>query len=150
VTFLSKKCTSALKPEEQRKKPDQNKTSMTNLLVINNARRSEPFGVNLEGTIQKRCELAYNIFDNNFENRYELEKSNLDSINIVRNGLQEQDLACLSNSHNVNYLNRSHLAKEYTEKLKLVFSPGKSLGPPKKNLLILDLNDLQGKGGPSR
>ncbi|KAL5647395.1 hypothetical protein ACJX0J_041750, partial [Zea mays] len=83
VTFLSKKCTSALKPEEQRKKLDQNKTSMTNLLLINNARRSEPFGVNLEGTIEKRCELTYNSFDNNFENRYELEKSNLDSINIL-------------------------------------------------------------------
>uniref|UniRef100_A0A804P7X9 FCP1 homology domain-containing protein n=1 Tax=Zea mays TaxID=4577 RepID=A0A804P7X9_MAIZE len=156
VTF-SENCTSALKLEEQRKKQDQNKTSMTNLLLINNAKRSEPFDVNLEGAIEKSCELAKNSFDNTLENRYELAKnsfdntlenryelakSNSDYINMVRNGLQEQDLACLSNSHNVNYLKPSHLAEEYTEKLKHVFSLGKSLRPPKKKLLILDLNGL--------
>jgi len=80
--------------------------------------------------------------DNSFENRYGLAKNNLDCTNVVRNGLQEQDLACSSSSHNVNYLIPSHLAEEYMEKLKLVFSPGKSLGLPKKKLLILDLNGL--------
>ena len=87
----------ALKPEEQRKNPDKNKTSMTNLVLFNNAKRSEPFGVNLEGTIKKSCILDFNSFDNTFENRYELTKRHLDFTNMVGNDLQEQDLACLSN-----------------------------------------------------
>ncbi|CAD6214561.1 unnamed protein product [Miscanthus lutarioriparius] len=142
TTFLSENCASGLKPEEQRKKQDQSKARMTNLVLVNNAKRSEPFGVNLEGAIEKSCELGTNSLDSTFENRYELAKSNLDCTNMVRNGLQEQDLACSSNSRNVNYLSPSHLAVEYMEKLKLVFSPGKSLGFPKKKLLILDLNGL--------
>lgn len=125
---------SGLKPEEQRKKQDQNKAPMTNSVLVNNAKRSEPFGVNLEGAVENSCELG--------TNRYELAKSNLDCTNMVRNGLQEQDLACSSSGHNVNYVSPSHLAVEYMENLKLVFSPGKSLGFPKKKLLILDLNGL--------
>lgn len=136
MTFLSENCTSGLKPEEQRKKQDQNKAPMANLVLVNKANRSEPFGVNLEDAIEKSCELGTNILDSTFENQYELAKSNLVCTNMVRNGLQEQDLACSSNSRD------SHLAVEYMEKLKLVFSPGKSLGFPKKKLLILDLNGL--------
>jgi hypothetical protein len=141
IMFLSENCISGLKPEEQ-KKQDQNKAPMTNLVLGNNAKRSEPFGENLEGAIEKSCDLRTNSLDNTFENSYELAKSNLDCTNMVRNGLQEQDLACSSNSRNVNYLSPSHLAVEYMKKLKLVFSPGKSLGFPKKKLLILDLNGL--------
>jgi len=142
MKFLSENCTSGLKPEEQRKKQDQNKAPMTNL--VNNTKMSEPYGVNLEGAIEKSYELGMNSLDSTFENRYELVKSNLDCTNMVRNGLQlqDQDLACSSNSRNVNYLSPSHLAVEYMEKLKLVFSPGKSLEFPKKKLLILDLNGL--------
>jgi hypothetical protein len=87
----------ALKPDEQRKNIDKNNTSMTNLVLFNNAKRWEPFGVNLEGTIKKSCVLDFNSFDTTFENRYELAKSNLDSTNMVGNELQEQDLACLLN-----------------------------------------------------
>ncbi|XP_066313438.1 uncharacterized protein [Miscanthus floridulus] len=72
MTFLSENCTSGLKPEEQRKKQDQNKAPMTNLVLVNNAKRSEPFGVNLEGAIEKSCELGTNSLDSTFENRYEL------------------------------------------------------------------------------
>ena len=60
MTFLSENCTSGLKPEEQRKKQDQKKAPMTNLVLVNNAKKSGPFAVNLEGAIEKSCELGTN------------------------------------------------------------------------------------------
>ena len=72
MMFLSENCISGLKPEEQRKKQDQKKAPMTNLVLVNNAKRSESLGVNLEGAIEKSCELGTNSLDSTFENRYEL------------------------------------------------------------------------------
>ncbi|CAD6206699.1 unnamed protein product [Miscanthus lutarioriparius] len=60
MMFLSENCISGLKPEEQRKKQDQKKAPMTNLVLVNNAKKSGPFAVNLEGAIEKSCELGTN------------------------------------------------------------------------------------------
>uniref|UniRef100_K4A6Z4 FCP1 homology domain-containing protein n=3 Tax=Setaria TaxID=4554 RepID=K4A6Z4_SETIT len=142
MAVVSENTTSCLEPKEQRENQNQNKVAMTNLVPLDNAERSEAYGVNLNRATEKRCELGTSNLDSTFEKRSELGKSSLDYTNMERNGLQEQDVLCSSNDHNANYLSTSHFAEAYMEKLNLFFSPGRSLGFPKKKLLILDLNGL--------
>ncbi|RLN39840.1 uncharacterized protein C2845_PM01G27860 [Panicum miliaceum] len=142
MAVVSENNTSCLKPKGQRENQDQNKVPITNLVPVDKEKRSEAYGVNLDSDTEKRCERGTSNLDSTFEKRCELGKSNLDYTNMERNGLQEQDVLCSSNDHSANYLSPSHLAEAYMEKLKLVFSPGRPLGFPKKKLLILDLNGL--------
>ncbi|PAN44855.2 hypothetical protein PAHAL_9G083600 [Panicum hallii] len=142
MPVVSENNTSCLKPKGQRENQDQNKVPITNLVPVDTAKRSEAYGVNLDSDPEKRCERGTSNLDGTFEKMCELGKSTLDYTNMERHGLQEQDALCSSNDHNANYLSPSHLAEAYMEKLKLVFSPGRPFGFPKKKLLILDLNGL--------
>ncbi|CAN6281331.1 unnamed protein product [Urochloa humidicola] len=142
MAVLSENNTSCLEPKEQRENQDQNKVTVVNLVPVDNANISEAYVVNLDSTTEKSCELGTSNLDSTFEKSCELGKSSLDYTNMKRNGLQEQDVLCSLNDHNANYPSPSHLSEAYMEMLKLVFSPGWSLGFPKKKLLILDLNGL--------
>ncbi|CAL4944460.1 unnamed protein product [Urochloa decumbens] len=142
MAVLSENNTSCLEPKEQRENQEQNKVTVVNLVPVDNAKRSEAYGVNLGSATEKSCELGTSNLDSTFENRCDLGRSSLDYTNMERNGLQEQYVLCSSNDHNANYLSPSRLAEAYMEKLNLVFSPGWYLGFPKKKLLILDLNGL--------
>jgi hypothetical protein len=142
MAVVSENTTSFLEPKEQRENEDQNMVAVTNLVPVDNAEGSEAYCVNLDSATEKRCELGTSILGSTFDKRSELGNCSLDYKNMERNGLQEQDVLCSSNNHNANYLNTSHLAEAYMGTLKLFFSPGRSLGFPKKKLLILDLNGL--------
>ncbi|OEL15007.1 hypothetical protein BAE44_0023971, partial [Dichanthelium oligosanthes] len=142
VIVISENNTSCLKPKGWRENEDQNKVPMANLGPVDGAKRSEAYGVNLDSTVEKSCELGTNNLDSTFEKRCELGNNSLDCTNMEINRVREKELSYSSNDHNSNYLSPSCLAEAYMEKLKLVFSPAQSLGFPKKKLLILDLNGL--------
>lgn len=140
MTIVSENNTSCLEPEGQRENLDENEVPISNLAPVDDEKRSEIYGVNLDSAIEKSCELGTSHLDSTFENCCELGKSSLDCTDMERNELQEQPYS--SNNHNANCLSPSFLAEAYMEKLKLVFSQGRSIGFPKKKLLILDLNGL--------
>jgi len=142
MEVVSENNTSCLIPKGQRENQDLNKVPISNLVPVDTAKRSEAYVVNLDSDTEKRCEQGTSNLDSTFEKRCELGKSILDYTNMERNDLQERDVLCSSKDHSANYLSPSHLAEAYMEKLKLVFSPGRPLGFPKKKLLILDLNGL--------
>lgn len=74
---------------------------------------------------------------------YELGRSYLECAITEKNKLQKKEVAFLSTDHIINCISPSSSAQAYKEKLKIAFSPRRSLtGFQKKKLLILDLNGL--------